>query len=290
MKTPSLAFIAVAAIAVVIGFYSMLFRVFETQQAIVLQFGNPIRTVNEAGLNFKLPWQSVTYLDRRVLNVDTPEQEVITSDQKRIIVDAFARFRVSDPLLVYQTVRDERGAANRLETVVNSVMRRVLGSVAFANILSEERVRLLELIRSAVNDEASKWGITIIDVRIKRADLPEANSEAIFKRMRTEREREAREARAQGAELAQRIRSRADRERTVIIAEAQRESEIIRGEGDANAIKTFAEAFSKDPDFYSFYRSMQAYRQALGNEDTTLILSPKSEFFRYFDSTEAGRR
>jgi membrane protease subunit HflC len=285
MKKPNITVIVVIIVAVIIGLYSMLFRVFETQQAIVLQFGNPIRTVSDAGLNFKLPWQSVTYIDRRVLRVDTPEQEVITSDQKRIIVDAFARYRVSDPLKVYQTVRDERGAANRLETLVNSIMRQVLGSVAFASILSEDRPRLLNLIRESVNKEAADLGITIIDVRIKRADLPEANSEAIFKRMRAEREREAREARAQGAELAQRIRSRADRERTVIIAEAQRESEILRGEGDAQAIKTFAAAFSRDPDFYSFYRSMQAYRAALGNEDTTLILSPKSEFFRYFDST-----
>lgn len=290
MKKPNLTILIAIAIAVIIGLYSMLFRVFETQQAIVLQFGNPIRTVSEAGLNFKLPWQSVTYLDRRVLRVDTPEQEVITSDQKRIIVDAFARFRVADPLKVYQTVRDERGAVNRLETLVNSIMRQVLGSAAFASILSEDRVRLLDLIRTAVNKEAADLGITIIDVRIKRTDLPEANSEAIFKRMRTEREREAREARAQGAELAQRIRSRADRERTVIIAEAQRESEIIRGTGDANAIKTFAEAFNKDPDFYSFYRSMQAYKQAMGNDDTTLILSPKSEFFRYFDNVGGGNR
>jgi membrane protease subunit HflC len=290
MRKPNLTGLIVVAIAILIGIYSVMFRVFETQQAIVLQFGNPIRTVHEAGLHFKLPWQSVTYLDKRVLRVDTPEQEVITSDQKRIIVDAFARYRIADPLKVYQSVRDERGAANRLETLVNSIMRQVLGSAAFANILSQDRVRLLELIREAVNKEASSLGLSIIDVRIRRADLPEANSEAIFKRMRTEREREAREARAQGAELAQRIRSRADRERTVIIAEAQRESEIIRGDGDAQAIKTFAEAFSKDPDFYSFYRSLQAYRQAMSDEDTTLILSPKSEFFRYFDQVGGGGR
>lgn len=289
MQSQRLTLIIVAAVVVLIAAFSSVYRLFETQQAIVVQFGNPIRTVQDAGLHFKLPWESVTYLDRRILPLDTPVQEIITSDQKRVIVDAFARFRVTDPLRVYQTVRDENGAANRLETTVNSVLRRVLGSAAFSAILTEERLRLLEQIRIAVNEEAAELGISVIDVRIRRADLPEANSEAIFKRMRAEREREAREARAQGAELAQRIRSRADRERTILLAEAQRESETTRGEGDALAIKTFAEAFNKDPEFYAFYRSMQAYREALAKEDTTLILSPKSEFFRYFENLEPRR-
>ena len=289
MQSQRLTFIIVAAVIVLIAAFSSVYRLFETQQAIVVQFGNPIRTVQDAGLHFKLPWESVTYLDRRILPLDTAVQEVITSDQKRVIVDAFARFRVTDPLRVYQTVRDENGAANRLETTVNSVLRRVLGSAAFTAILTEERLRLLEQIRIAVNEEASDLGISVIDVRIRRADLPEANSEAIFKRMRAEREREAREARAQGAELGQRIRSRADRERTILLAEAQRESETTRGDGDALAIKTFAEAFNRDPEFYAFYRSMQAYREALAKEDTTLILSPRSEFFRYFENLEPRR-
>lgn len=289
MQSQRLTLIIVAAVVILIAAFSSVYRLFETQQAIVVQFGNPIRTVQDAGLHFKLPWESVTYLDRRILPLDTPVQEIITSDQKRVIVDAFARFRVTDPLRVYQTVRDENGAANRLETTVNSVLRRVLGSAAFSAILTEERLRLLEQIRIAVNEEAAELGISVIDVRIRRADLPEANSEAIFKRMRAEREREAREARAQGAELAQRIRSRADRERTILLAEAQRESETTRGEGDALAIKTFAEAFNKDPEFYAFYRPMQAYREALAKEDTTLILSPKSEFFRYFENLEPRR-
>jgi len=289
MQSQRLTFIIVAAVIVLIAAFSSVYRLFETQQAIVVQFGNPIRTVQDAGLHFKLPWESVTYLDRRILPLDTPVQEIITSDQKRVIVDAFARFRVTDPLRVYQTVRDENGAANRLETTVNSVLRRVLGSAAFSAILTEERLRLLEQIRVAVNEEAADLGISVIDVRIRRADLPEANSEAIFKRMRAEREREAREARAQGAELGQRIRSRADRERTILLAEAQRESETTRGDGDALAIKTFAEAFNRDPEFYAFYRSMQAYREALAKEDTTLILSPRSEFFRYFVNLEPRR-
>lgn len=290
-STRTTAIIIAAAVLLLIAFSSM-FQVHETRQAIVLQFGNPIRTVNTPGLHFKAPWQSVVSLDRRILNLDLPAQELITSDQTRVIVDAFARFQVIEPLKVYQTVFDERGAANRLETIVNSVIRRVLGSAAFTTMLSEERDRLMQSIRSAVNDEAREFGVNIVDVRIKRADLPEANSEAIFKRMRAEREREAREARAQGAELAQRIRSRADRERTVLVAEAQREAEIIRGEGDAQSVRVFAEAIGRDSDFYNFYRSLQAYRVALNPDDTTLILSPDSEFFKFFENakgTSGGR-
>ncbi|RMF11349.1 MAG: protease modulator HflC [Alphaproteobacteria bacterium] len=276
----------VLLVLLVAGGLSSMFRVFETEQALVLEFGRPVRTVQDAGLHFKLPWQSVTILDKRILHLDTPAQEIITSDQKRVIVDAFARFRIADPLKVRQSVGDEFGAANRLETIVNSTVRKILGSAPFTSILSPERLRLLEDIRTSVNQAASGLGINVIDVRIKRADLPEANSEAIFRRMRTEREREAKEARAQGAELAQRIRSRADRERTVIIAEAQRDAEIIRGEGDSRAIKIFADAFGKDVDFFAFYRSMQAYTKALDGEDTTLVLSPDSEFFRFLDSLE----
>lgn len=292
MNSPRLTFAAIGVAILALVAFSCMFQVHETRQAIVLQFGNPIRTVTQPGLHFKLPWQSVVTMDQRILNLELPPQELITSDQKRVIVDAFARFEITDPLMVYQTVFDERGAANRLETVVNSVIRSVLGSAAFNTMLSQERSRLMQNIRQSVNEEARLFGINIVDVRIKRADLPEANSEAIFKRMRTEREREAREARAQGAELAQRIRSRADRERTVLIAEAQREAEIIRGEGDAQSVKIFAEAIGRDADFYNFYRSMQAYRESLKPEDTTLILSPDSEFFRFFDSLQGvtGRK
>lgn len=285
MTSRKFTFLVSALIILIIGGLSSMFRVFETEQAIVLEFGRPIKTVQSAGLHFKLPWQSVTILDRRILHLDTPAQEIITSDQKRVIVDAFARFQLADPLKVRQSVGDEFGASNRLETIVNSTIRRVLGSAPFTSILSEDRLVLLQRIRTSVNEAAASLGINVVDVRIKRADLPEANSEAIFRRMRTEREREAKEARAQGAELAQRIRSRADRERTVIIAEAQRDSEVIRGEGDKKAIKIFADAFGQDADFFAFYRSMEAYRTALAaGEDTTIVLSPDSEFFRYMDS------
>lgn len=282
--------------AIVIGLFLLLivlmssvFRVLETQQAIVIEFGEPKTTVMKAGLSFKLPWQSVVVLDRRILPLDLAQKEVITADQKRVIVDAFARFRIENPLLLYQAVSDEEGAADRLETIVNSVLRRVMGSVPFSAMLSEDRNKLLNAIRDAANEQAKGLGIQVIDVRIKRADLPEANSEAIFKRMRAEREREAREARATGAELAQGIRSRADRERTVLIAEAQREAQIIRGRGDGEAARVFANAVSRDTEFYAFYRSMQAYRESMSPEDTTMVLSPDSEFFRFFNSLQ-GRR
>lgn len=268
---------------------SSVFRVQETQQALVIEFGEPKTTVTTAGLHFKLPWQSVVTLDRRILPLDLAQKEVITADQKRVIVDAFARFRIENPLLLYQAVSNEAGAADRLETVVNSVLRRVMGSVPFSAMLSEDRTKLLVAIRTAANEQAKGLGIHVIDVRIKRADLPEANSEAIFKRMRAEREREAREARATGAELAQGIRSRADRERTVLISTAQRDAQVIRGKGDGEAARVFTQAVSRDPDFFAFYRSMQAYRESMAPEDTTLVLSPDSEFFRFFNSLQ-GRR
>lgn len=290
MKSHRLSFLAAALIVLVLVGFSSIYRVYETQQAIVIEFGQPKGTTAKAGLHFKLPWQSVVYIDRRILPLDMAVQEVITSDQKRVIVDAFARFQVEDPLLLYQRAFNEQGAADRLQTIVYSVLRRVMGSASFSAILSEDRMALMSTIRSSVNEEAKDLGVQVVDVRIRRADLPEANSEAIFKRMRAEREREAREARAQGAELAQRIRSRADRERTVLIAEAQREAEIVRGQGDGDAVRIFAESISKDPDFYSFYRSMQAYRESLSPDDTTMILSPDSEFFRFFNSLQGKKK
>ncbi len=279
--------LALIAVLVLLGLSSV-FRVFETQQALVVQFGNPKRAIQDPGLHFKLPWESVIYLDERVLHLDLEAQELITSDQKRVIVDAYARFRIVDPLKLYQTVRDERVAANRLETLINSSIRRVIGGQPFTSILSTERIGLREQVRDTVNLEGADLGLDVIDVRIKRTDLPEENSEAIFRRMKTEREREAKEARAQGAEQAQRIRSTADRERTVIIAEADRDSEILRGQGDAQAVKLFADAFGADPEFFAFYRSMQAYAKALGKDNTSMVLSPDSKFFRYFDKDGAS--
>ena len=266
--------------------YLSLFTVKEINQAIVLQFGDPKKIVTEAGLQFKIPFiQNVVFLDRRILSLDPPPAEVIASDQKRLIVDAYARFKIIDPLKFYISVGDERVARSRLATIINSRIRSVLGKQSLATLLSEERSTQMSIIQEGVNVEAEKFGITIIDVRIKRADLPQANSEAIYKRMQTEREREAKEFRARGAEMAVTITSTADRKVTVILANAEKQSEIMKGEGDGIRNKIFADAFGRDPDFFSFYRAMQAYETALIGGDTTLILSPDSDFFKFFGNS-----
>jgi len=266
--------------------YLSLFTVKEINQAIVLQFGDPKKIITTAGLQFKLPFiQNVVYLDRRILSLDPPPAEVIASDQKRLIVDAYARFKIIDPLKFYISVGDERVARSRLATIINSRIRSVLGKQSLATLLSEERSVQMSIIQEGVNVEAEKFGITIIDVRIKRADLPQANSEAIYKRMQTEREREAKEFRARGAEMAVTITSTADRKVTVILANAEKQSEIMKGEGDGIRNKIFADAFGQDPEFFSFYRAMQAYETALIGGDTTLILSPDSDFFKFFGNS-----
>ena len=266
--------------------YLSLFTVKEINQAIVLQFGDPKKVLSEPGLQVKIPFiQNVVYLDRRILSLDPAPEEVIASDQKRLIVDAYARFRIVDPLKFYISVGDERVARSRLATIINSRIRSVLGKQSLATLLSEDRTKQMAIIQEGVNAEAEKFGITIIDVRIKRADLPQANSEAIYKRMQTEREREAKEFRAKGAEMAVTITSTADKEVTVILANAKKQSEIMKGEGDGQRNKIFAEAFGKDPDFFSFYRAMQAYEKALIGGDTSLILSPDSDFFKFFGDT-----
>jgi membrane protease subunit HflC len=263
--------------------YSSLFTVSEIQKAIVLQFGDPKRVIQKAGLNVKIPFiQNVVLLDKRILNLDTPSEEIIAKDQKRLIVDAFARFMIKDPLKFYISVGNERVARSRLSTIINSRIRGVLGQEELATLVSKERARLMDKITKDVNTEASQFGIEILDVRIKRADLPQANSEAIYKRMQTERLREAKEFRAQGAEIAQTIRSTADKEVTIILAEANKNSEILKGEGDGKRNKIFANAFGKDPEFFSFYRAMQSYEKSLIGGETSLILSPDSEFFRFF--------
>ena len=273
---PILAFIGFLA-------YSSVFTVNEIQKAIILQFGDPKRVIQEAGLNFKIPFiQNVVLLDKRILNLDTPSEEIIAKDQKRLIVDSFARFVIKDPLKFYISVGNERVARSRLSTIINSRIRGVLGQEELATLVSKERARLMDKITKDVNTEASQFGIEIIDVRIKRADLPQANSEAIYRRMQTERLREAKEFRAQGAEIAQTIKSTADKEVTIILAEANKKSEILKGEGDGKRNKIFADAFGRDADFFSFYRAMQSYEKALIGGETSLILSPDSEFFRFF--------
>ena len=272
---------AIVLIAVVI--FQSLFIVQEISQAIVLQFGDPKKIISKAGLNFKLPFiQNVVFLDKRILNLDNEPQEVIAADQKRLIVDAIARFKIVDPLKFYISVGNERVARSRLSTIINSRIRGVLGTQELATLLSTDRTKQMSIIQNDVNTEAKNFGIEIVDVRIKRADLPPANSEAIYKRMQTEREREAKEFRAQGAEIAQKIRSTADKDVTVILAEANKKSEIMKGEGDGLRNKIFADAFGQDPQFFAFYRAMQAYEKALIGGETSLVLSPDSEFFKFF--------
>tara|TARA_B100001758_G_scaffold236710_1_gene238066 strand:- start:97 stop:966 length:870 start_codon:yes stop_codon:yes gene_type:complete len=264
------------------AFFSI-FIVKEINQAIVLQFGDPKRIISKPGINFKIPFiQNVVFLDKRILNLDAPPEEVIASDQKRLIVDAFARFQIIDPLKFYISVGNERVARSRLSTIINSRIRSVLGTQRLQTLLSEDRTKQMSLIQDGVNNEAEKFGIKIVDVRIKRADLPPANSEAIYRRMQTEREREAKEFRAKGAEMAITITSTADKEVTVILAEAEKQSQIMKGEGDGLRNKIFAEAFGQDPEFFAFYRAMQAYEKALIGGETSLILSPDSEFFKFF--------
>jgi len=279
-----------APLIAVLGFlgYLTFFTVTEVQQAIVLQFGDPKRIIQKAGLNFKIPViQNVVFLDTRILNLDAPPEEVIASDQKRLIVDAFARFKIKDPLQFYISVGNERVARSRLSTIVNARIRGVLGKEELQTLVSKDRARLMDQITTDVNTEASKLGIEIIDVRIKRADLPQANSEAIYRRMQTERQREAKEFRAEGAEIAQTVKSTADKEVTIILAEANKKAQILKGEGDGQRNKIFANAFGKDPSFFSFYRSMQSYEKSLVGKDTSLILSPDSDFFKYFGKSGA---
>ena len=281
MKIPKLLLPAVVVVGVIV--FQSLFIVKEINQAIVLQFGDPKKIITNAGLNFKLPFiQNVVFLDKRILNLDNYPQEVIAADQKRLIVDAIARFKIVDPLKFYISVGNERVARSRLSTIINSRIRGVLGTQELATLLSTDRTKQMAIIQNDVNTEAKTLGIQIVDVRIKRADLPQANSEAIYKRMQTEREREAKEFRAQGAEIAQKIRSTADKDVTVLLAEANKKSEIMKGEGDGLRNKIFADAFGRDPQFFGFYRAMQAYEKALIGGETSLILSPDSEFFKYF--------
>ena len=268
--------------------YFSIFIVKEINQAIVLQFGDPKRILVKPGLNFKIPFiQNVVFLDKRILNLDAPPAEVIASDQKRLIVDAFARFKIFDPLKFYISVGNERVARSRLSTIINSRIRSVLGTQRLQTLLSEERGKQMALIQDGVNTEAEKFGIEIVDVRIKRADLPPANSDAIYRRMQTEREREAKEFRAKGAEMAITITSTADKEVTVILADAEKQSQILKGEGDGQRNKIFADAFGKDPEFFAFYRAMQAYETALIGGETSLILSPDSEFFKFFGNIKS---
>lgn len=276
--------VAIVAAVVLVALYSSLFTVYQTQQALVLRFGEPIRVIEQPGLNAKIPLvDSVILLDNRILDLENPSQEVIASDQKRLVVDAFARYRIINPLKFYQSVGTIEGANSRLATILNSALRRVLGESTFIQVVRDERENLMARIRDQVNREASNFGISVLDVRIRRADLPEANSQAVFQRMQTERQREAAEIRAQGAEQAQTIRARADRDSTIIVAEATATGDKLRGEGEAERNGIFAQAYGQDQGFFDFYRSMQAYEASMKGTDTRMLLSPDSNFFRFFN-------
>ncbi len=276
----------VVAAGMAIGFSA--FIVNQTHRALVLQFGEPVRAIDEPGLYWRTPFiQTVEQFDRRILDLQTDEQEVIASDQKRLIVDAFARYRISDPLAFYKAFRSEVGARQRLTAIVDSTIRSVLGRATFIDVVRNKREALMKQTIKQVNDDVHNLGVEIVDVRIRRADLPEANSQAIYRRMQTERQREAAELRAQGSEQSQRIKSTADKEVTVLLANANRDSERLRGEGDAERNRIYADAFTRDKDFFAFYRSMQAYEESLKGGHTRIVLSPNSEFFRYFNGASA---
>ena len=289
MKRYRTLILGVAVIGLGILAMTMLFTVHQTQQVIVLQFGNPKLVITEPGLKWKLPWQSVQYYESRVLNLDPPVERVILADQKPLLVDSYARYRIVDPLRFFQSVRDERQLRVRLGTIINSQVRDVLGNQNLASVLSEERADIMLEIRDGVNRQGQRFGIEIVDVRLRRADLPKETSQAVYERMKTERQREAAEFRAQGFELAVRIKATADREATVIRAEAEREAEIARGEGEGERTRILNAAYGRDPEFFSFYRSMQAYERSLG-EGTYMVLSPDSDFFRFFGSAGSAER
>jgi membrane protease subunit HflC len=271
-------------VVVIIG-YSCIFTVRQTEQVLLVRLGEPVRVVTDPGLHFKAPFvDSVISIDKRILDLENPAQEIIAFDQRRLVVDAFARYRIKNALRFYQSVGSIQAANIQLTTLLNASLRRVLGEVSFIQVVRDEREALMNKIRDQLDKEAGGYGIQVVDVRIRRADLPDKNSEAVYQRMQTERQREAAEFRAQGGQKAQEIRSKADREATVIVADANSKAEQIRGEGDGERNRLFAEAYNKDPNFFAFYRSMTAYENGLKGNDTRVLLKPDSDFFRYFGS------
>jgi len=269
---------------VLIGGAMSLFTISEREQGIVVQFGDPRRVVTDPGLHFKLPWQSVLVYEKRTLQIDGQPEQVTAADQKRLEVDAFALYRIVDPLKFRNTAFSVENAELLLQRVLTSSLRQAIGTVPLVDVVSGERAALMNAIRDGMSEDAEELGVAIVDVRIRRTDLPKENSEAVFRRMQTERQREASEIRAQGEEQALRIRAEADRTRTVLISEANRQAEITRGEGDGEVVRIFAESFGQDVEFFTFYRTMQAYREALQGDDTTLVLSPDGDFLRYLNS------
>jgi modulator of FtsH protease HflC len=286
MRSPitGIAALFVLFVVLIVG-YSSVFTVSQTEQVLVVRLGEPVKVVTEPGLNFKFPFiDTVIPIDKRILDLENPSQEVIASDQKRLVVDAFARYRIKNALRFYQSVGSISAANIQLTTLLNASLRRVLGEVTFITVVRDQREALMARIREQLDKEADGYGIEVVDVRIRRADLPEQNSQAVYQRMQTERQREAAEFRAQGGQKAQEIRSNADREATVIVAEANSTAEQVRGAGDGDRNRLFAEAYGKDPDFFAFYRSMSAYENGLKSNDTRFLLRPDSDFFKFFSN------
>ncbi len=274
---------AIAGLVALVLVTTSVFTVQENQQVLVTRFGNPKDQIADPGLHFKLSvLDQAMVFEKRILNVDPPAEEVLLADQKRLLVDSFARYKITDILKFFQTLNTEDRAQTRLYTIINSAVRSEMGKATLQDILSTKRDVLMENIQDTVNLEAKRFGIEVVDVRIVRADLPEQVTQATFDRMRSERAREAQEARAEGEQLSLEIKSKADKDRTILLAEAQRDAETLRGEGDKAAIEIYGKAFNQDPKFYAFYRSLEAYKKSLANDGTTLLLSPDSDFLRYF--------
>ena len=278
--------IAIALIAIIVLLFvlgaSPFFVVDITQTAIVVQLGKPVRNITEPGLKFKVPFiQEVTYFDKRLLDYDSSAQDVITQDKKTILIDNFAKWRITDPLKVYQAFQTQRGALRRLDDIIYSELRVELGRHDLSEIVSKTRSEIMAIVTQRANEKARAYGIEVQDVRIKRADLPEQNEKAVFARMQAERERQAKQYRAEGAEEAQKIRSEAEKDREIILAEAYKTSEELRGEGDAKAFKIYAAAYRQDPKFFEFTRSMEAYKKTFSGNNSTVVMSPDSEFFKY---------
>jgi membrane protease subunit HflC len=272
----------ISTIAILL-FLSTMFTVDQRQQVLILQFGEPIRTINKPGIKFKIPLlQNAVFFDKRIIDLGISEQEVIASDQKRLIINAFTKYQITDPLKFYTTVGTTQGFANKISGILDSSLRQVIGEVTLSELLTENRSNIMAKIKDVVSTASEIFGVKIVDVRIMRADLPKENSDAIYARMQTEREKEAREIRANGAEEADKIRAAADKERTIILAEAKKNSDITRGNGEAESNKIYANSYGRDPEFADFYRSMSAYKEALNSEKTKMVISPDGEFFKYF--------
>jgi membrane protease subunit HflC len=289
MSTRLGAVVAAVAVIALALIFTTFYTVDQTEVGLVLQFGNPIRVVQMPGLHVKLPLaQDVALFDRRILDLEPPQEEVIAADQKRLVVDTYARWQIVNPLQFFQTVGTEQVANARLSALISASLRRIIGTVDLQAVVAEKRAEIMQEVRNEVATQAKPFGIDVVDVRIRRADLPEENSQAVYARMKSERQREAASYRADGKRQATAIRADADRQRIQILADAQKQSQILRGQGDSEAIKDYADAYNQDKNFFAFYRSLQAYKDALGSANSTFVLSPQSDFFKYLEAGPEG--